>query len=151
MKRLDRVDDAHLGRLRLDSRLHRLEVGLGHDRNPQRIRAQSLGAQLDLRCRLLPETYRTLRPAPARLPSAPPVMVDLPIPGEPPMSTIEPGTRPPPSTRSSSPIPVCRRRSLGASTSASGTGGSARFDDERLEPDGGDDGGRSSTIVFHSP
>ena len=49
------------------------------------------------------------RPAPARLPSAIEVSVDLPMPGEPPSSTSEPGTRPPPSTRSSSPIPVCRR------------------------------------------
>ena len=37
------------------------------------------------------------------------VSVDLPIPGEPPSSTSEPGTRPPPSTRSSSPMPVDRR------------------------------------------
>src|SRR3712207_7218452 len=31
---------------------------------------------------------------------------DLPIPGEPPSRTSEPGTMPPPSTRSNSPIPV---------------------------------------------
>ena len=35
-----------------------------------------------------------------------PVSVDLPMPGEPPSSTSDPGTRPPPSTRSSSPMPV---------------------------------------------
>ena len=37
------------------------------------------------------------------------VSVDLPIPGEPPSSTSEPGTSPPPSTRSSSPMPVDMR------------------------------------------
>ena len=41
-------------------------------------------------------------PAPCRLPSAIEVSVDLPMPGEPPISTSEPGTSPPPSTRSSS-------------------------------------------------
>ena len=35
-------------------------------------------------------------------------------PGEPPSSTSEPGTRPPPSTRSSSPMPVCSRATCGA-------------------------------------
>ena len=66
------------------------------------------------------------RPAPARLPSAIEVSVDLPMPGEPPSSTSEPGTRPPPSTRSSSPIPVFSRGIRGASTSASVTGLTAR-------------------------
>ena len=36
-------------------------------------------------------------------------MVDLPIPGSPPINTTEPVTSPPPSTRSNSLIPVCRR------------------------------------------
>ena len=49
------------------------------------------------------------------------VIVLLPIPGEPPRRTSEPGTRPPPRTRSSSPIPVASRSSAGASTSRSGT------------------------------
>src|SRR5918992_1480878 len=69
-----------------------------------------------------PDTYSTSRPAAARLPSAPVVSVDLPIPGNPPIRTSEPGTRPPPSTRSSSPMPVRRRWMAGASTSASRTG-----------------------------
>ena len=38
------------------------------------------------------------------------VSVDLPIPGEPPSSTSAPGTSPPPSTRSSSPMPVVQPR-----------------------------------------
>src|SRR4051794_5010823 len=55
-----------------------------------------------------------------------PVSVDLPMPGEPPSSTIEPGTRPPPSTRSSSPSPVRRRGTSAARTSASRTGFAGR-------------------------
>src|ERR1700744_1152763 len=37
------------------------------------------------------------------------MIVDLPIPGSPPTSRAEPGTRPPPQTRSNSLIPVARR------------------------------------------
>ncbi len=44
------------------------------------------------------EKYRTRRPAATRLASAIVVSVDLPIPGAPPISTSDPGTRPPPST-----------------------------------------------------
>ena len=44
--------------------------------------------------------------------------VDLPMPGSPPSSTIEPGTMPPPSTRSSSPMPVDSRVVVLISTSA---------------------------------
>src|SRR5450759_2860165 len=47
------------------------------------------------------------------------VSVDLPMPGEPPSSTSEPGTRPPPSTRSSSPMPVDIRSTGAAPTSLS--------------------------------
>ena len=63
-----------------------------------------------------------LRPAPCRLPSAIEVSVDLPMPGEPPISTIEPGTIPPPRIWSSSPIPVDRRTWRSARTSARRTG-----------------------------
>src|SRR5262249_4716092 len=35
--------------------------------------------------------------------------VDLPTPGSPPMSSAEPGTKPPPATRSNSAVPVMRR------------------------------------------
>ena len=45
--------------------------------------------------------------------------VDLPIPGSPPTRTSEPGTSPPPRTRSSSPIPIGRRGDS-AATSARG-------------------------------
>src|SRR5471032_3131920 len=37
------------------------------------------------------------------------MMVDLPMPGSPPISSAEPGTNPPPVTRSNSAMPVMRR------------------------------------------
>ena len=51
--------------------------------------------------------------------------VDLPIPGSPPMSVIEPGTIPPPNTRSSSKSVVLMRGSSSAVTSDSLTGSGA--------------------------
>src|SRR5689334_20158257 len=45
--------------------------------------------------------------------------VDFPMPGSPPMRTSDPGTMPPPSTRSSSDIPVRRRSSFRAVTDLS--------------------------------
>ena len=50
------------------------------------------------------------------------VSVDLPIPGEPPSSTSDPGTRPPPRTMSSSPMAVLSRGARSALTSRRGTG-----------------------------
>src|SRR5271156_3380421 len=62
------------------------------------------------------------------------VSVDLPIPGEPPSSRREPGTRPPPSTRSSSPIPVDMRFTGAIPTSLSGRGASLGPGTAALEP-----------------
>src|SRR5215475_3693642 len=69
------------------------------------------------------------------------------MPGSPPSSTSDPGTTPPPRTRSSSPMPVCRRSSASPSTSTSFTG--------RAEPPEAPHAGRrssagaaSSTSVF---
>ena len=96
-----------------------------------------------------PDTYSVDRPAPARCPSAIPVSVDLPIPGEPPSSTSDPGTSPPPSTRSNSPMPVGSRGRRSARTSASLTGRAAvpalRFAAAAAT------GRDSSTSVFHAP
>ena len=74
------------------------------------------------------------------------VSVDLPIPGAPPISTTDPGTIPPPSTRSSSPIPLASRGISGALTSpsATGTGTLAPLRAGAARPRG------SSTSVFHS-
>ena len=47
-------------------------------------------------------------------------IVDLPIPGSPPINTTEPATSPPPSTRSNSLIPVGRRVSSVTLTALSG-------------------------------
>ena len=98
-----------------------------------------------------PETYSVRRPAPSRLPSAIDVSVDLPIPGEPPISTSEPGTRPPPRIRSSSPIPVFSRANFGASTSCSRCGLTAatRFAGDAARPP--PPPRVSSLSVFHSP
>ena len=89
------------------------------------------------------------------------VSVDLPIPGEPPSSTSEPGTRPPPSTRSSSPMPVDMRVTGAEPTSPKGSGTSvgretadAADPTRRLPPVRPPwpraAGRRSSTSVFHA-
>src|SRR5919108_4291956 len=61
------------------------------------------------------------------------IRVLLPIPGEPPIRTIEPGTIPPPSTRSNSSLPVGSRSTSINSTSESFTGVGALV---RPEPPG---------------
>ena len=48
--------------------------------------------------------------------------VDLPMPGSPPISVAEPGTKPPPATRSSSPMPVTMRGSGSDSPARSSSG-----------------------------
>ena len=126
VQHLDRVDDADVGPLGLDRRDDGVEIGLGDDRHRERRRPEPLGAQPDLGRRLLAGDVEVARPPAARLPSADVTIVDLPIPGEPPSRTSEPGTSPPPSTRSSSPMPVRSRATRGASTWLSGTGVSAR-------------------------
>ena len=102
------------------------------------------------------DTYSVRRPAAHRLASAIVVSVDFPMPGAPPISTREPGTIPPPSTLSSSPIPVLRRSCSTASTSASATGltGAARSRASPPPPPApprGAVGRTCSTSVFHSP
>src|SRR5437868_2652318 len=77
--------------------------------------------------------------------------VDLPMPGSPPISTPEPGTKPPPATRSSSAMPLSMRGGAALSPlrptrrEARPLGRLAP-----LAPDSGV-GADSSTIVFHSP
>ena len=83
--------------------------------------------------------------------------VDLPMPGDPPINTSDPGTKPPPSTRSSSPMPVRRRSTFAARTSRSATGVSARPPPPEPEPERplaartGAAARASSAIEFHSP
>ena len=56
-----------------------------------------------------PLTYSVAWPADSRRAATCSRMVDLPMPGSPPTSTMEPGTTPPPSTKSNSARPVRRR------------------------------------------
>ena len=97
-----------------------------------------------------PETYSTL-PAAVRLPQSWSIRVDFPMPGAPPTSTREPFTAPPPSTRSSSPMPVEKRISSASSISGRATGrgpgpirtsGRPAFPLGALSP---------STMVFQAP
>ena len=92
-------------------------------------------------------------PSPARWPSAMLVSVDLPIPGDPPSSTSEPGTRPPPRTRSNSPSPVCQARDARRAAprdSRWGFAATARLRARRRAA-AVRGAARSSTSVFHSP
>ena len=52
-----------------------------------------------------PETYKTFLPCLARCPMLWSVRVDFPIPGSPPISKLDPATRPPPHTLLNSSIP----------------------------------------------
>ncbi len=71
----------------------------------------------------------------------------LPTPGSPPTSTSDPGTSPPPSTRSSSPSPVGMRAARSVGTSDSGR--TSALITACLRP--GAARTTSSTSVFHSP
>ena len=67
-----------------------------------------------------PVMYRTSEPPAARRAASCSSSVLLPMPGSPPNSTIEPGTRPPPSTRSTSPIPLTIRSASALDSSEMG-------------------------------
>ena len=100
--RLDRVEVAEHGR----------QVGLGGQVEPLVQGAHALGAQPDLADRLLAADHRaTWLPAPAaHCWATSSSRVDLPTPGLAGEQHHAPGTRPPPSTRSSSPTPVATAR-----------------------------------------
>ena len=73
--------------------------------------AEPLGAQPDLARSPPRRRYRPTRlPARASGAAAWIRMVDLPMPGSPPTRSAEPGTKPPPVTRSNSAMPLCVRR-----------------------------------------
>ena len=72
--------------------------------------------------------------------------VDFPMPGSPPTSTTDPGTIPPPRTRSSSGIPQLIRGSADTSSSVIGTGRTALLAFGPEEREGVE---ISSTNVFH--
>src|SRR5579864_1727387 len=78
------------------------------------------------------------------------MMVDLPMPGSPPTSSAEPGTRPPPVTRSNSAIPVGRRWG-GASSDFRSSRVILRPLTRRLAPDPKGGATPSSVMVFQPP
>src|SRR5262245_51270039 len=81
------------------------------------------------------------------------------MPGSPPSSTSEPGTTPPPRTRSNSPMPDERRSALVVSTSAYNFAAVDVLNcayrlaglPAEAEPDSSTRAGRSSTNEFHAP
>src|SRR5579875_894830 len=85
----------------------------------------------------------------------PSASVDLPTPGSPPIKTSDPGTSPPPSTRSTSPIPRTTRGASSRDTSVIGVataGGAAAAARPPTVPPPRDGAGTgSSTNVFHPP
>ena len=72
-----------------------------------------------------PERYRARRPASAQRCTTSSSSVDFPTPGSPASSVTEPGTSPPPSTRSSSLTPVWKCRVESGSIELMGTAGDA--------------------------
>src|SRR5437773_1813913 len=98
-----------------------------------------------------PETYSVETPARSRCAAHCTSHVDFPMPGSPPTSTTDPGTIPPPSTKSSSRSPVGHRSTPGAPSSDSRTGGRSR-EAVRLLSDRPTVRLRgSSASVFHAP
>src|SRR5690606_35014641 len=89
-------------------------------------------------------TYSTLPCSCAKLWLACRSRVDFPMPGSPPISTTDPGTTPPPSTRSSSAMPVRLRLSREGSTSLS------RRTAARAASSGVGGAGASGTRLFHA-
>ena len=102
--RLDRIDDQH-ARLASSMRLleDALDAGFGQ-RLQRRPAARPRRCARDATCASdsSPVTYSAGARAAQRAPSICSSSVDLPMPGSPPISTTEPWTSPPPSTRSSS-------------------------------------------------
>ena len=97
-----------------------------------------------------PEIYKMLSSRSARLRHTCSSSVDLPIPGSPPTNTREPGTIPPPSTWSSSDIPVEIRPSESASMPFRVTGSRTSLALLRLLPPLVFGAAGSSANVFHS-
>ena len=117
-QRLDRVDDGERRALGLERGQDVAEVGLGRELQRRVAEAEAGGAQADLRGR--PPRPRCRPPAVPRAAKAAAACsssVDLPMPGSPPTRMADAGTRPPPSTRSSSAMPGegARQRRLGRS------------------------------------
>src|SRR6266516_1309189 len=99
-----------------------------------------------------PETYSVRMPACSRRAAHCSSRVDFPMPGSPPTSTTEPGTMPPPSTKSNSRRPVCHRSRRGPPPRADRrTGGLPDGEARFLSGRPLDRPTASSTSVFHAP
>src|SRR5574341_1003884 len=100
-----------------------------------------------------PETYNVGMPASSRRAAHCSSSVDLPIPGSPPTMVSDPGTRPPPTTKSISLRPVFQRRSPSLGISASRRGVPATASGPRLPRRlrGLVRGASSSATVFQAP
>ena len=113
-----------VGLHRLDVAEHGRQVGLGGEVEVVGEGADPLGPQPHLGRRLLAgDDQAAARRPSAILAAALSSSVDLPTPGSPASSTTEPGTSPPPRTRSSSGSPVGRWRAASAGTLAIGRAG----------------------------
>ena len=125
--------------------------GGGRQQDRRLAEAQALGAQPDLLDGLLAGDVD--RPGgPGEAPRAAATCssrVDLPMPGSPPIRRAEPGTSPPPITRSNSAMPV-GRRSAGALSPSRGWRSILR-PRPADRPLGALSAAASSTMVFHAP
>ncbi len=143
---LDRVDHHAAAAAPADRREHALErasrpAATARTRRPRGARAR--GAT----CSALSRRSRRARARARRARAAWSSSVVLPMPGSPPISTTDPGTRPPPSTRSSSPMPVATRRPTCGSISPMRVGA----DDAGPITATSAGTATSSTSVFHCP
>ena len=143
---LDAVDHRQGGPRGEDGLDRGLQLGRGEQSEPLHYRIDPLGPSTDLARRLLAgHVQRRAQPSAARRAASCRSNVDLPIPGSPLNRTIEPGTRPPPNTRSISPIPLARRSASALETAAmarcaaapaalAGTGGASSVRCRRAKP-----------------
>src|SRR5438477_687238 len=100
-----------------------------------------------------PETYSVGTPADSSRAAHCSSSVDFPMPGSPPTRMTDPGTTPPPSTKSNSARPVFHRSTAPLPTSDSRTGGLSGADAVRRSdrPTVRRISSGSSTSVFHAP
>jgi hypothetical protein len=126
VERLDRVDHHGARPHALDLLDDELGRGLGQDEDARVGEPETLGTKPYLLGRLLAGDVEHRQSCPESAPHACSASVDFPMPGSPPRSTIDPCTRPPPRTRSSSPTPVERRIALDAVTVARDCGAPER-------------------------
>ena len=106
--RLDRIDDDQIGFHRFDQTADLVHVALGNEGDIVLGDVQADGTQLDLPHRFLARDVEHIFVL-LTSPQSCSKIVDLPMPGSPPISVTLPMTIPPPRTRSSSLMPVTMR------------------------------------------